>query len=73
MVEISLLTLFVIYVLSMKKHQRNMTDFIKEAYYAYFGVEMGKDNWWVPHKGFYICQKYVMTSLTLFVIYFVTI
>jgi hypothetical protein len=35
----------------VKKHQRNITDFVKKVYYAYFGVKLGDQNKsWAPHK-----------------------
>lgn len=42
----------------VKKHQRNITDFVKKVYFAYFGVEIGnQDKCWVPHKVCYVCVE----------------
>jgi hypothetical protein len=40
----------------VKKHQRNITDFIINVYYAYFGVKLG-DKSWAPHKVCYVCVE----------------
>ena len=40
----------------VKQHQRNITDFMKKVYFAYFGVEIGNQHkCWVPHKVWYVC------------------
>jgi hypothetical protein len=40
----------------VKKHQRNLTGFIREVYYAYFGVKLGdQDKSSAPHKVCYVC------------------
>ena len=42
----------------IKKHQRNITDFIKKVYFAYFGIEIkNQDKSWVPHKVCYVCVE----------------
>jgi hypothetical protein len=39
----------------IKKHQRNITGFIRKVYYDYFGVNLGdQDESWVPHKLCYV-------------------
>ena len=39
-----------------KKHHRNITDFVKKSYYAYYGVKLGdQDKAWAPHKVCSIC------------------
>lgn len=44
-------------IYTMQKQRRNITDFVKQAYLAYFGVEIGKqDKSWVPHK---VCKTCV--------------
>lgn len=41
-----------------KKYQRNITDFVKKSYYAYFGVKLGdQDKTWAPHKVCSICVE----------------
>ena len=49
---------------TIKKHQRNVTDFIKRVYSAYFGVKLGDvGKPWAPQKVCYVCvedlQKWV--------------
>jgi hypothetical protein len=40
----------------IKKHQRNITDFIRKVYYAYFGVKLrDQDKSLAPHKVCYVC------------------
>jgi hypothetical protein len=42
----------------IKKLQRNITDFIKQVYYDYFGMKLGdEDKSWVPHKVYYVCVE----------------
>ena len=42
----------------VKKLQRNIIDFVKKIYFAYFGVEIGnQDKCWVPHKVCYVCVE----------------
>jgi hypothetical protein len=42
----------------IKKHQRNITGFIRKVYYAYFGVKLGdQDKSWAPHKVWYVCVE----------------
>jgi len=42
----------------VKDHQRNITDFVKKLYFAYFGVEIGnQDKCWVPLKVCYVCVE----------------
>lgn len=37
--------------LTTSKQQRNITEFIKKAYHAYFGYKLGdQDKPWAPHK-----------------------
>jgi hypothetical protein len=34
----------------IKKHQQNITGFIRKVYYAYFGVKLGdQDKSWAQH------------------------
>src|SRR5699024_7549199 len=41
-----------------KKQQRNITDFVKEAYTEYFGFKMDKlDKPWVPRKVCKLCLE----------------
>lgn len=40
-----------------EKQQRNINDFVKQAYQAYFNKHLGQqDKWWVPHK---VCKSCV--------------
>jgi hypothetical protein len=42
----------------IKKHQRNITGFIRKVYYAYFGAKLGdQDKSWAPHKVCYACVE----------------
>jgi hypothetical protein len=42
----------------IKKHQPNITNFIRKVYCAYFGVKLGdQDKSWVAHKVCYICVE----------------
>jgi hypothetical protein len=42
----------------VKKHQQNITVFIRKVYYAYFGVKLGdQDKSWAPHKVCYVCVE----------------
>jgi hypothetical protein len=42
----------------IKKHELNITGFIREVCYAYFGVKLGdQDKSWAPHKVFYVCVE----------------
>lgn len=42
----------------VKKHQRNITDFVKKVYFAYFGVKIGdQEKHWAPHKVCYVCVE----------------
>jgi hypothetical protein len=42
----------------IKKHERNITGFIRKVYYGYFGVKLGdQDKSWAPHKVCYICAE----------------
>jgi hypothetical protein len=42
----------------IKKHQRNITGFIRKVYYAYFGVKLGdQDKSRAPHNVCYICVE----------------
>jgi hypothetical protein len=42
----------------IKKHQRNITDFVRKVYYAYFGVKLGDVNKpWAPQKVCYVCVQ----------------
>ena len=42
----------------VKKHQRNIIDFMKKVYLAYFDVENGnQDKCWVLHKVCYVCVE----------------
>jgi hypothetical protein len=53
----TLQTGFVISVarLWLKKHQRNITGFIRKVHYAYFGVKLGdQDKSWAPNKVRYV-------------------
>ena len=41
-----------------KNYSRNITPFIKNAYYAYFGVKLGdQDKSWAPHKVYIACMS----------------
>ena len=40
----------------VKKHQRNIIDFVKKVYFLYFGIEIGnQDKCCVPCKVCYVC------------------
>lgn len=42
----------------IKKHQRNITDFVKKVYLAYFGTRLDdQDKSWAPHKVCYVCVE----------------
>jgi hypothetical protein len=42
----------------IKKHQRNITDFIRKVYYACFDVKLGdQGKSWAPHKVCYVCVE----------------
>jgi hypothetical protein len=42
----------------IKKHQRNITSFIRKVYCACFGVKLGdQDKSWAPHKVCYVCVE----------------
>lgn len=42
----------------IKKHQRNITDFVEKVYLAYFGTKLGdQDKSWAPHKVCYVCVE----------------
>ena len=42
----------------IKKHQRNITKFVKGVYLAYFGTIIGdQDKSWAPHKVCYVCVE----------------
>lgn len=42
----------------VKKHQRNITEFVKNVYFAYFGVKLGdQEKSWAPHKVCYVCVE----------------
>jgi hypothetical protein len=42
----------------IKKHQRNITGFIRKVYYAYFGVKLGdQEKLWASHKVCYVCVE----------------
>lgn len=42
----------------VKKQRKNITDFVKKAYYAYFGVKLGdQDRNWAPHIVCSICVE----------------
>jgi hypothetical protein len=42
----------------IKKHQRNITNFIRKMYYAYFGVKLeDQDKSWAPHSACYVCVE----------------
>lgn len=42
----------------VKKQQRNITDFVKKVYFAYFGVKLcDQDKSWAPHKVCSICVE----------------
>jgi hypothetical protein len=54
----TLQNVFVISVanLWLKKHQQNITGFIRKVYYAYIGVKLEvQDKSWAPHKVCYVC------------------
>ena len=43
---------------TVKKQQRNISDFVKKVYIAYFGVRLGdQDKSWAPHKVFSVCVE----------------
>lgn len=43
---------------TIKKYQRNITDFVKKVYYAYFGLRIGdQDKVWAPHKVCHSCVE----------------
>lgn len=40
----------------IKKHQSNITDFVKKVYFSYFENKFGdQDKQWAPHKICYVC------------------
>ena len=42
----------------VKKQHRNITDFVKKVYYAYFGIRVGdQDKPWAPKKVCCICVE----------------
>lgn len=42
----------------IKKHQRNITDFVKKVYLSYFGTKLGdQEKSWAPHKVCYVCVE----------------
>jgi hypothetical protein len=41
----------------IKKHQRNITGFVIQVYYAYFGVKLGDENSWAVDKVCYVCAE----------------
>lgn len=42
----------------IKKHQRNITDFVQKVYFSYFGIKLGdQDKSWAPHKVCYVCVE----------------
>jgi hypothetical protein len=42
----------------VKKQQRTISDFVKNVYFAYFGVKLGdQDKTWAPHKVCSICVE----------------
>jgi hypothetical protein len=42
----------------IKKQQRNITEFVKNVYYAYFGVKLGdQGKSWAPHKMCSVCVE----------------
>lgn len=42
----------------IKKHQRSITEFVKNVYFAYFGVKLGdQQKAWAPHKVCYVCVE----------------
>jgi hypothetical protein len=42
----------------IKKQRRNITDFVKKAYCAYFGMKLGhQDKSWAPHKVYCVCVE----------------
>ncbi|GBN87961.1 hypothetical protein AVEN_65749-1 [Araneus ventricosus] len=44
--------------LTIKKQQRNITDFMKKLYFAHFGVKLGdQDKSWAPHIVCCICVE----------------
>lgn len=43
---------------TVKKYQRNITGFVKNVYYAYFGLRIGdQDKVWAPHKVCHSCVE----------------
>jgi hypothetical protein len=45
----------------VKKHQRNITGFIRKVYYAYFGVKLGDQDYsWASQKVCYVCVEDLM-------------
>lgn len=44
----------------VKKRQRNITDFVKKAYYAYFGMKLGdQEKKWAPHIVCHTCVEHL--------------
>ena len=42
----------------VKKHKKNITDFVKMVYLSYFGTNLGdQDKSWAPHKVCYVCVE----------------
>ena len=41
----------------IKKHQRNITKFVKGVYLAYFWTIIGDHTVWAPHKVCYVCVE----------------
>lgn len=43
---------------TVKKQQRNISDFVKKVYFAYFGIKLGdQEKSWAPHKVCSVCLK----------------
>lgn len=43
---------------TLVKQRRNITDFVKDSYFAYFGVRLGQqDKQWVPHNVCCFCVE----------------
>lgn len=42
---------------TLQEQRKNITDFVKQAYLAYFGIKLGdQDKHWAPHK---VCKRCV--------------
>ena len=45
-------------VFTLPKQRRNISEFVKRAYYCYFNVKIGhQDKPWAPHKVCHSCEE----------------